>query len=345
MLQLTTHDQIRIEKVCRQSHNLQSTQVTHLPGLLLQQPLVDRGCDPTQDLNRGHAPKNRLVQSKLKRRVLCNGRFHRRMDDCIFLRSCPTMQSFPPLAHFPRSTLHRCGKQPSLHQHTTIPLTPPPPQFVRWQAISAIDILTEILLLASAIYFLWAIQTSLSRKAIILTGFAFRLPIIIAIAFRLATYSRHGLTTDPSLREAEFIAWTQTELNYSIISATIPGLLQFMRNLNTQFGGLTEQENVTYGKSSGKGGSKSRSFPMSVLRSNRSNNASHNARHGMSQNDDGYEEGNGVYGAHGPPYGNRGTNNGQPPAMGVRKDNPSMGSTDSQRMIIQKSVSYDVNYE
>ena len=116
-----------------------------------------------------------------------------------------------------------------------------------------------------------------------------------------------------------------------------------MRNLNTQFGGLTEQENVTYGKTSGKNGSKNRSFPMSVLRSNRSNNASHNASHGMgSQNDD--EGGHGVYGAHGPPYGNRGAQ-GQPPAMGARKDNPSMGSTDSQRMIIQKSVSYDVNYE
>lgn len=62
--------------------------------------------------------------------------------------------------------------------------------------------------------------------------------IIIPIAFRLATYNREGLTTDPTLGEVLFVVWTQVELHFSIISATIPVLRPVVNNLNTSYSSL-----------------------------------------------------------------------------------------------------------
>ena len=46
------------------------------------------------------------------------------------------------------------------------------------------------------------------------------------------------------------MVWTQTQLNYSIISATIPTLRIFATTLNTQFGGLTAVERADYNSDS-----------------------------------------------------------------------------------------------
>ncbi len=75
--------------------------------------------------------------------------------------------------------------------------------------------------------------------------------MIIIIAFRLATFDEAGLTTNPTLLQDLFVVWTQTELNYSLISATIPSLRPVMNNFNTQFGGLgqtSNHDNYGYGQ-------------------------------------------------------------------------------------------------
>ena len=96
-----------------------ATPLTRLLGLVLQQSPLDHSCDPTQNLHRSHAPKNRRVQPKLKSHVLRHGRIHRRMDDRIFLCARATMQSIPPLAHLPRRRMQRRGTHSS-------PLPPQP---------------------------------------------------------------------------------------------------------------------------------------------------------------------------------------------------------------------------
>lgn len=149
--------------------------------------------------------------------------------------------------------------------------------------------------------------------------------IIIIIGFRLATFHQGGLSTNPSLRETLFIVWTQTELCYSIISAAIPSLLQFMRSLNTHFGGLTDGENMTYGSHK----KSSNSFPLSALRSRNKTDVSHN----RSQTAD---ESNVIY----PGGAYTASAARQPP-----KSKDSLGSNDSQRMIIQKESTYTVEYE
>jgi hypothetical protein len=52
------------------------------------------------------------------------------------------------------------------------------------------------------------------------------------------TFDQDGYTTDPFLKEAKFIAWTQSEMTYSLISAAIPIFHNFLKSLSTGFGGI-----------------------------------------------------------------------------------------------------------
>lgn len=153
-----------------------------------------------------------------------------------------------------------------------------------------------------------------------------RYRIIIPIAFRIATYDKTGVSDDPSLRQALFVVWTQTELNYSIICATIPSLLQFMRNLNTTFGGLKEQRTTTYVSCQRTASS----FPMSVLRSTTETKISQRSR-----DRDEVEEITGL------------KNQGAPIATYTNSEkNNRAGSNESDgAMVIRKAVDYDVTYE
>ncbi|KAK5069183.1 hypothetical protein LTR64_008663 [Lithohypha guttulata] len=112
----------------------------------------------------------------------------------------------------------------------------------RWQVICALDIISELLIVSMAVYLVWGLQTSLEQKVVVVGVFGFRLIGIIAIAFRLRSFDAAGFSTNPFLLEADFICWTQSELNWSIISATIPSFQNFLKNLNTHFGGLAPGE-------------------------------------------------------------------------------------------------------
>ena len=100
-----------------------------------------------------------------------------------------------------------------------------------------------------------------------------------------------------------------------------------MRDLNTHFGGLTEGETLAYGSHKRS----NRSFPMSILRSaNREDKRSHGASQTGEESD--------VL-----------TNTNGHSAVASREpklaSKDSMGSNDSQKMIIQKDVAYTVQYE
>lgn len=66
--------------------------------------------------------------------------------------------------------------------------------------------------------------------------------MIIAIAFRLSTFDETHQISNFTLVEDLFVVWNQTELNCSLISATIPAMQRFALSLNTRFGGLQEVE-------------------------------------------------------------------------------------------------------
>ena len=99
-----------------------------------------------------------------------------------------------------------------------------------------------------------------------------------------------------------------------------------MRDLNTHFGGLTDQEAMTYGTHKRT----NRSFPMSILRSANKTNASHS----VSQT---AEESEAITNGHG-----------QSSVVARHPDlasKESMGSNDSRKMIIQREATYTVQYE
>ena len=85
--------------------------------------------------------------------------------------------------------------------------------------------------------------------------------IIVPIAFRLATYDQAGLTVDPTFKDVLFVVWTQVELHFSIISATIPVLRPVANNLNTSYSSLGPAVSST-----GYAGS-SRGYKLSTLKS------------------------------------------------------------------------------
>lgn len=91
--------------------------------------------------------------------------------------------------------------------------------------------------------------------------------MIIPIAFRLSNFEGAGRSTNFTLLEGVFIVWTQTELNYSLISATIPTLRPFVSNLNTQLGGVGQTGGYGYGTASGSKARTYGSYQMSDLRS------------------------------------------------------------------------------
>ena len=93
--------------------------------------------------------------------------------------------------------------------------------------------------------------------------------MVIAIAFQLTTFDEYGWAKDPFIILAPSIAWSQAELNWALISATIPTFQNFLKILNTHFGGLSVGESQ-YGY--GTNGSRSRSkgnmeYELSKMRS------------------------------------------------------------------------------
>lgn len=164
---------------------------------------------------------------------------------------------------------------------------------------------------------------------------------IVAIGMRLSTFNANGFSTNPFLLEAQFICWTQSELNWSLIAATIPSFQSFLKNLNTGFGGLGLE--TSYGYGSGRYGTganratikntANNSFQMASMRSNIDNT--------IDEKRD--EEAIGTAHSHsntqhslpgiGPVL--QRNNSGQDP------ETRSIGSNESRRMMIRKDVTWN----
>ncbi|MCJ1401744.1 hypothetical protein MMC11_004961 [Xylographa trunciseda] len=115
-------------------------------------------------------------------------------------------------------------------------------QFLRWQIIGAIDIITEIALFSVAIYMVQGLQMPLLRKASVVLAFSFRLLIIIPIAFRLHYINPAIWLANPPLDLSIASLLTQVELNYGIVAASIPCLRPLMKATATNFGAMANRQ-------------------------------------------------------------------------------------------------------
>lgn len=163
---------------------------------------------------------------------------------------------------------------------------------------------------------------------------------------RLGSASSYDLTNDPTLRLAQFIAWTSAEMNYSVVSATMTILRPFVSNLSTHYGigqGGTS-EGYGYGSASG-------SRQRSANRTNASGKGyglnsftRSKKRESMEMQDIGGNGGTkGVY-SYGVETGEARHSRSLHPTTHLQRDaRKSLDSNDSQRMIIRKDVSFTVD--
>lgn len=130
--------------------------------------------------------------------------------------------------------------------------------YARLKAVCIIDAILEAALVACTCWLIRPLKTSLSNKFMVVFVFSFRLPLILIIAFRLHAFNYNNLTTDFTFYESLYVTLTQTQVNYSLISATIPNLRPIIGQLNTHYGAMAEST-LTGSNYNSNSGSTSRS--------------------------------------------------------------------------------------
>ncbi|KAH8755894.1 hypothetical protein F5882DRAFT_367530 [Hyaloscypha sp. PMI_1271] len=125
-----------------------------------------------------------------------------------------------------------------------------PSMLVRWQVITAFNIISEVAIFGMSFFLVEGLRMPLSQKAIVIAAFGIRLPTIIFCALRIHFFSRAFFTTDPSFDGVFFSAWTQVEIAFSVMTATTPCLKPFMSTISTNWG---EQPKTEFTDSSPSG--------------------------------------------------------------------------------------------
>jgi hypothetical protein len=110
-------------------------------------------------------------------------------------------------------------------------------QTTRWDVFTALDLITEIVLVVLPVYQLWSLQMPLKKKAVVLVAFYLRLPVI-GISIGRLVYTRRlcQRDIDPGLDSALVLIWMQVEVTYAIVSSTFSALRGFTINFNSKFG-------------------------------------------------------------------------------------------------------------
>ncbi|KAK5131889.1 hypothetical protein LTR08_000477 [Meristemomyces frigidus] len=112
-----------------------------------------------------------------------------------------------------------------------------PSQSARWQAITALDVITELLLLALPVHLVWGLQMPRKKKAMIIIAFYLRLPVLgFAIARNYYTMQLSLPNTDPGMTGALVVIWLEVELAYALAASTLSALKAFTESFNSGFG-------------------------------------------------------------------------------------------------------------
>jgi hypothetical protein len=117
-------------------------------------------------------------------------------------------------------------------------------QWPKWQAISSLDIVTEVFIFGIAIQLVWTLHMSLKAKLFVVFAFSTRLPVIAFAALRLYYLRIHFLNTTLT---AEYIVLTQWQMGYAIMSSTFTSLGPFLRPFDTGMRTTSYQNTSRYG--------------------------------------------------------------------------------------------------
>lgn len=117
-----------------------------------------------------------------------------------------------------------------------------PRQFLRWQIITAVDIITETLNCCLPWTLVWDLNMTHKVKFQIIVAFSFRLPLLALSAVHLHSFAGYVDSPIPRLAITESLFWLQIIITWSLVSATIPNLRQLIMSFNTRFGMKTTRD-------------------------------------------------------------------------------------------------------
>jgi len=101
---------------------------------------------------------------------------------------------------------------------------------LRWQLVTALDIATEAILSVVPPLLLLGVQIKRSAQVLVMVVFAVRIADVAFSYLNLRSFMlANTSSTDPGLALVQPIMWTQTELLWSIIAASVPCLKTFIR--------------------------------------------------------------------------------------------------------------------
>ncbi|KAL8671178.1 MAG: hypothetical protein Q9168_004313 [Polycauliona sp. 1 TL-2023] len=232
---------------------------------------------------------------------------------------------------------------------------------VRWDIIGAIDIATEAALFGMSVLLVKDLKMDVSKKSFVVVAFGLRLPMIAFTILRITSAKDWFSSTDLSYHGVFFIIWSIVEAHFSICSSNVACLKPFIAAFNTSFGGsagineLSRMEGRS-GGNSGSGTLRSGIRGFSTSRKNRTTNHKDSARDALgSKSGGGANNSQAQNGGGGGGGGTRSTSrhhaggDGKNLEMGnevdiIHEDTGSIGSGGSRQMIIQKDVTWDVEY-
>jgi hypothetical protein len=131
----------------------------------------------------------------------------------------------------------RCsGTRPTpTHHHQDRP--PNKSQSSRWAIWTALDILTELLLLILPLHMTWNLQMPTRRKLAVLSAFYLRLPIVgISIGRLVYTQNICNQTSDLGLSTALVLIWICIQVSYALLASNFLALRALTLSFNSGFG-------------------------------------------------------------------------------------------------------------
>ncbi|GKZ28886.1 hypothetical protein AbraIFM66950_001510 [Aspergillus brasiliensis] len=210
-------------------------------------------------------------------------------------------------------------------------------RFQKWEYIGVMDSTIELMLFLFSILLVKSLQMPTTRKLIVLSSFAVRLPLIVFTSLHLYHLNDYAYSENPTLDIIDAYVWTQMGMNYALIVCTSFCLAPFMRAISVTYGNAGE---VTLGTSSAR--SKSGKYARDVSKQSQSY---------VLQSMDNHEEIS---------HGMNNLRHSQPTfvperSSGIvsataydgssRTDGDSVASSESTKMIIKKNVEYTVTHE
>ncbi|KAK3169736.1 hypothetical protein OEA41_009120 [Lepraria neglecta] len=210
----------------------------------------------------------------------------------------------------------------------------------RWKIIGAFDIAIEVALFAMPILLVKGLKMALVRKITIVVVFGLRLPMIAFTLLRLHSLDIETPSNDLTLSLVYFVIWTLVEVDISFCSSNIACLKPFMAAFNTSYGGVEEinaLSNIDRSNYNKSGLSTITSLKFGTRSKNRDGSQSQSKRRSRS-----------VGSPHAEPQlrwdtMRKGDVLGHEAEVS-HEDTESMGSHGSRQMIIQKDVTYNVEY-